>query len=691
MRPRSRLSVERQIELALDVRARLDVDRIDRQAFGPGLVGDQPLAEHVGRRGCAPSSRSRASLTPPALPRPPAWTCALTTQSVAAERLRGRDGLLGAAWRPGPRAPECRTRGTLLSTGTRGDSSGPGDRGGWRKKRRYSPGIARAVASCAVAPQLVAPTPAADTVAADAASRRRTARSDRSRLARHRAGQSLSPAGPAGLLRRSSVFVGARRAIGSATSRSCSSGRCVVYFAAGIAIVVGGRRLLPNLRATTFVHAHGRRGGHQPAPVHASGGVASGLGILFVVPVGAMALLADSRDAFLLAALADAGVLGQQIGGACSPASPTPRDYPAAGILGGIVFLVALLALAARAPPARDRSARCGAQQVDLANLAQLSQYIVQHLRESIVVVDHEDRIRLINESAAAAARRSQRLSGRAARRSLAAAALPTRDLAAARPRRSGAPAQTFVAADGGHVVQPHFAPLGGPSPTPVIVFLEDTSCSRRRSSSRSSRRSAALRQHRARDPQSGRRHEPCRAAARRVAIAVRRKTSGSPRSFAPTASACSQIIENVLSLSRRESTRPERLHPRDWLDGFPRRVLRHHADRAANGWRISSLLGDVEVQVDPSHLHQIVWNLCDNAVKYGARRPATTPSSCASGGSPRPARPFLEVADRGPGIAAQTSRADLRAVLHRQRARHRPRPVHRARARADQRRHASL
>ena len=30
---------------------------------------------------------------------------------------------------------------------------------------------------------------------------------------------------------------------------------CVVYFTAGIAIVIGGRRLLPNLRATTFVHA----------------------------------------------------------------------------------------------------------------------------------------------------------------------------------------------------------------------------------------------------------------------------------------------------------------------------------------------------------------------------------------------------------------------------------------------------
>src|ERR1043165_3477424 len=73
---------------------------------------------------------------------------------------------------------------------------------------------------------------------------------------------------------------------------------CIVYFAAGVAIVVGGRRLMPNLRATTFVHASVDALAISLL-LFSSGGVASGLGILFVVPVGAMALLADSRDAFL--------------------------------------------------------------------------------------------------------------------------------------------------------------------------------------------------------------------------------------------------------------------------------------------------------------------------------------------------------------------------------------------------------
>ena len=212
----------------------------------------------------------------------------------------------------------------------------------------------------------------------------------------------------------------------------------MVYFAAGIAIVVGGRRLLPNLRATTFVHAMVDAVAISLL-LFSSGGVASGLGILFVVPVGAMALLADSRDAFLLAALATLALFAQQIGSHLARPAPAYPTIRATGILGGIVFLVALLAwpIARRL---RDTEATVRRQQVDLANLAQLSQYIVQNLRESIVVVDHENRIRLINESAAAHARRPQRLSGRAAGRSLAAAALPTRDLAAAhrelRPRR---------------------------------------------------------------------------------------------------------------------------------------------------------------------------------------------------------------------------------------------------------------
>jgi two-component system sensor histidine kinase PilS (NtrC family) len=424
---------------------------------------------------------------------------------------------------------------------------------------------------------------------------------------------------------------------------------CVVYVAAGAAIVIGGRRLLPNLRATTFVHATVDAVAISLLLL-SSGGIESGLGILFVVPVGAMALLADSRDSFLLAALATLALLAQQAfvhvtGHAESYA------YVGAGIYGGIVFLVALLAwpLATRL---RDTEATVRRQQVDLANLAQLSQYIVQNLRESIVVVDHENRIRLINESAATM------LGDRGA--------YPGALLGEASPQllylletwrqrtaTHGAPPQTFVGADGGHVIQPHFASLGGSDPAPVIAFLEDTellAAKIQQSKLAGLGRLSASIAHEIRNPVGAMSHaaqllgESASLSAEDKRLTEIVRTNGER---------VRQIIENVMSMARRESSRPERVILGKWLEGFREEfaaTMQIKAERLA----ISSLLGDVEVQVDPSQLRQIVWNLCENAVKYGTGEAGDDVIELRVGRLASTARPFLEVADRGPGIAAQ-------------------------------------
>ncbi|MCT7423283.1 hypothetical protein N4A85_24410, partial [Escherichia coli] len=70
-------------------------------------------------------------------------------------------------------------------------------------------------------------------------------------------------------------------------------------------------------------------------------------------------------------------------------------DFTYAGVLGVVLFTI-VLAVWPVANRLRESEALVRRQEVDLANLAQLSQYIVQHLRESILVVDTEDRVRLI-------------------------------------------------------------------------------------------------------------------------------------------------------------------------------------------------------------------------------------------------------------------------------------------------------
>jgi two-component system sensor histidine kinase PilS (NtrC family) len=110
-----------------------------------------------------------------------------------------------------------------------------------------------------------------------------------------------------------------------------------------------------------------------------------------------------------------------------------------------------------------------------------------------------------------------------------------------------------------------------------------------------------------------------------------------------------STIVNNVLQLSRREATRPTRLMLGDWLEDFldefcetmqvPMTRIAVHEEAA-----------DLEVRIDPSHLHQVVWNLCDNALKYGEAREGVSLEINVNRLNPSN-RPYLEVADRGPGI----------------------------------------
>src|SRR6202034_1063814 len=83
------------------------------------------------------------------------------------------------------------------------------------------------------------------------------------------------------------------------------------------------------------------------------------------------------------------------------------------------------------------------------------------------------------------------------------------------------------------------------------------------------------------------------------------------------TSERVSTIINNVLQLSRRESTEPTRLSLGDWLEEF----LAEFSETMQVPLTEIGVLDDVEdleVRFDPSHLHQVVWNLCDNAIKYG-------------------------------------------------------------------------
>ena len=431
---------------------------------------------------------------------------------------------------------------------------------------------------------------------------------------------------------------------------------CAAYFIAAVLLVIARRLRWSTLRLVALVNASVDSAA-VGVILYASGGVSSGFGILLVLPVLAMATLAKYRDALLIAAVAALAVLVQQFFvGIESPVRFT--DYTTAGTLGVVLFAVALLAwpLANRV---RESEAAIRQQEVDLANLAQLSQYIVQHLRESILVIDHQDRIRLINESAA-------RLLGdeKAYPDALLGEASPRLLYLLERWRQSTgdtgifpAAEQTFVGADGAQVIRAHFAPLGTATPTPVLVFLEDTSLITEKVQQTKlaalGRLSASI-AHEIRNPVGAMSHAGQLLAESPHLEPQERRLTEIIRSNAERVSG---IIDSVLRLSRREEAHVEHLPLQAWSEEFYEQfceTMQWPRERL----KVSGPGAEIEVRFDPSQLRQIVWNLCENAMRHafgerqGDNRDGAIEMRC--GRLSANGRPFLEVADRGPGVAPE-------------------------------------
>jgi two-component system sensor histidine kinase PilS (NtrC family) len=423
----------------------------------------------------------------------------------------------------------------------------------------------------------------------------------------------------------------------------------VAWFATGVVCIGLLKRRWPSLESQALIHV-----AFDIAAVTlllvTSGGAASGAGLLLIMPVAGVSLLLPKRTATMVAAIAALCVLGQQILLLFRGIAES-SDLTQAGLLGGVI-LIAALAGAPLAGRLRESEALVRQRDLDLANLAELSQYIVERLRESLVVVDEQDRIRLINESA------RQILGGDASSGALLGEVSP-RLLYLLTMWRQGGPeseasAGNLLAVDGLREVRPHFAPLGKTQPPPVLIFLEDlTALDDRIHQTRLAalgRLSASI-AHEIRNPVGAISHAAQLLAEDPALTDPNRRMSDIIRA---NAERVSTIIGNVQQLARRESTRPERMPLGEWLADFVQEFVStggHEAGQLAP--EISD--PELEVRVDPSHLRQILWNLCENAFRYSVKGPDDR-VELRIGRLAGSQRPFLEVCDRGPGIDSTIS-----------------------------------
>jgi two-component system sensor histidine kinase PilS (NtrC family) len=387
--------------------------------------------------------------------------------------------------------------------------------------------------------------------------------------------------------------------------------------------------------------------------MHASGGISSGLGGLLVVFVGAASLVLPGRVPAFFASLAAIAVLGEQLFSQLGGVSDSSA-YPAAGVLGAIIFAIAMTArpLARRIQVSEALARQRG---VDLANLSELNEYIVQHLRESIVVVDGKNDVRLINTSAA------QLLGATSDSRGTPLARIaPDLTQYIERWRHDSQLKShtefTMIDAANSMRIKAHLAPLGKDNDRsgPMLVFLEDASLMNARvqqSKLASLGRLSASIAHEIRNPVGAMSHAGQLLA---ESAALTEDDLRLTEIIRTHAERVSHIIENVLQLSRRESSKPEQFELAPWLTDFANEFSRTLELREGE-LTVAPIDADLDVRMDPSHLRQVLWNLCDNAVKYASETGGIL-VELQAGHLPRTGRPYLEVLDQGHGVDEATA-----------------------------------
>lgn len=376
--------------------------------------------------------------------------------------------------------------------------------------------------------------------------------------------------------------------------------------------------------------------------IRASGGVEGGFGILLVVAIAGGCLFVQPRVAIFFAALATLAVLGETILGVWYLDYPS-ASYTQAGLLGAALFGTALLA-SVLAEQARRSEALAARRAVDIENLSRLNEYIVQRMRSGIIVLDDAHRAVLINEAALTM------VSGDAERWSGDAAEIPPlldsayrRWLADEVNRKS-----PLEIDDQGLEVIVSFTHLGSGSSGGTLIFLEDAAEVRQRAQQlklASLGRLTASIAHEIRNPLGAISHAgQLLSESPELSEQDRRLTE----IIGEHSGRMNNIIENVMTIGRRELAVAESFPLREWFDGFLEE-LRERKQLEAADLRCEWLNDDLIVRMDKSQLHQVLWNLCENALRYSKSQPRLMFTCGRSTGS---ARPFIDIVDSGPGMS---------------------------------------
>ena len=385
--------------------------------------------------------------------------------------------------------------------------------------------------------------------------------------------------------------------------------------------------------------------------MHASGGIRSGFGMLLIINLSLSSIFLTRRVTLFLAAATSLALLAEHI-----YSQLVIEDYREAyvqtGILGIVIFTFAFLS-SIISRRIRESEQLASERSRELKSVIQMNEHIIRNMRTGILVVNPQGVIEMANNAATSLLghnhiERNTRLQQ----------VLPelyerfvewknSVEYIQHRPvqQRHGLPD-----------IQPGFSsiePAAGNNSS-TLVFLEDASQLNQRFQQvrlASLGRLTASIAHEIRNPLAAIHH-----ASQLLNEAFE---SGPDKKLTDIINTQVQrlngVVENVLQLSRQQRGTPEALDLLGWLQKFSDEYT---ASQGLNKSQIKIHVEpeDTTVLFDASQLHQVMWNLCGNAVIH-SKMPADSITINIQGGIDTDSeQPYVDVIDNGPGIDPETA-----------------------------------
>lgn len=355
------------------------------------------------------------------------------------------------------------------------------------------------------------------------------------------------------------------------------------------------------------------------ALMHAAGGLRTGVVVLLIVAVAGAAVVSSRRMAASFAAVATLLVLAEA-GWSMLRGSGEPGVTMTAGLVGIACFATAMTVnwLAIRLHAQEEIAWRRGE---DLRRQFAVTSQVVAELQQGVLVVGADGDVTTMNPAAHA-------LLGAGAGVPTLAAGAPSAGGAAwaslrqayARWREGGsaahAEAELSLPAPGGGVVRIGVRFLGGDGSGDAVVILEDQRLVEERAQQlklASMGRLSASIAHEVRNPLAAIRHANSLLAERIGDPALARLA----RIVEDNTVRIDRIVEDVLSIARRERAADESIDLRDFLKGF---LAEFAAASGVDRQRIAVRLEtDRPIRFDSNHLRQVLLNLLGNALRYAS------------------------------------------------------------------------